>query len=72
MVNVAQLVEHQIVALVVVGSIPTIHPKVCRYLYDFRLHSYYSWAFTINEFCHLSFENYYWHRLGWPWPLKNI
>ena len=26
MVNVAQLVEHQIVALVVVGSIPTIHP----------------------------------------------
>ena len=28
MVNVAQLVEHQIVALVVVGSIPTIHPKM--------------------------------------------
>ncbi len=27
MVNVAQLVEHQIVALVAVGSIPTIHPK---------------------------------------------
>ncbi len=27
MVNVAQLVEHQIVALGVVGSIPTIHPK---------------------------------------------
>ena len=27
MVDVAQLVEHQIVALVVVGSIPTIHPK---------------------------------------------
>ncbi len=26
MVNVAQLVEHQVVALVVVGSIPTIHP----------------------------------------------
>lgn len=26
MVDVAQLVEHQIVALVVVGSIPTIHP----------------------------------------------
>ena len=26
MVNVAQLVEHQIVALGVVGSIPTIHP----------------------------------------------
>jgi hypothetical protein len=26
MVNVAQLVEHQIVALVAVGSIPTIHP----------------------------------------------
>ncbi len=27
MVDVAQLVEHQIVALVVVGSIPTIHPN---------------------------------------------
>jgi hypothetical protein len=27
MVNVAQSVEHQVVALVVVGSIPTIHPK---------------------------------------------
>ena len=26
MVNVAQLVEHQIVALGVVGSIPTVHP----------------------------------------------
>ena len=26
MVDVAQLVEHQIVALVAVGSIPTIHP----------------------------------------------
>ena len=26
MVDVAQLVEHQIVALVVVGSRPTIHP----------------------------------------------
>lgn len=26
MVNVAQLVEHQVVALRVVGSIPTIHP----------------------------------------------
>ena len=26
MVDVAQLVEHQIVALVVVGSTPTIHP----------------------------------------------
>ena len=25
--DVAQLVEHQIVALVVVGSIPTIHPR---------------------------------------------
>ncbi len=29
-VNVAQLVEHQIVALVVVGSIPTIHPIYSR------------------------------------------
>jgi hypothetical protein len=28
MVDVAQLVEHQIVALVVVGSIPTIHPRL--------------------------------------------
>jgi hypothetical protein len=28
MVDVAQLVEHQIVALVVVGSIPTIHPNL--------------------------------------------
>ncbi len=28
MVNVAQLVEHQVVALVVVGSIPTIHPNI--------------------------------------------
>ncbi len=28
MVNVAQLVEHQVVVLGVVGSIPTIHPKV--------------------------------------------
>ncbi len=28
MVDVAQLVEHQIVALVVVGSIPTIHPSL--------------------------------------------
>jgi hypothetical protein len=28
MVNVAQLVEHQIVALVAVGSIPTIHPMM--------------------------------------------
>ncbi len=28
MVDVAQLVEHQIVALRVVGSIPTIHPKI--------------------------------------------
>ena len=27
MVDVAQLVEHQIVALVVMGSIPIIHPK---------------------------------------------
>ena len=27
MVDVAQLVEHQIVALVAVGSNPTIHPK---------------------------------------------
>ena len=26
MVNVAQSVEHQVVALVVVGSIPTVHP----------------------------------------------
>jgi hypothetical protein len=26
MVNVAQLVEHQVVALRVVGSIPTVHP----------------------------------------------
>ena len=30
MVDVAQLVEHQIVALVVVGSIPTIHPSLRR------------------------------------------
>ncbi len=28
MVDVAQLVEHQIVALVAVGSNPTIHPSV--------------------------------------------
>jgi hypothetical protein len=28
MVDVAQSVEHQIVALVVVGSIPTIHPNI--------------------------------------------
>ena len=28
MVDVAQSVEHQIVALVVVGSIPTIHPRL--------------------------------------------
>ena len=28
MVNVAQMVEHQIVALVAVGSIPTIHPII--------------------------------------------
>ena len=28
MVNVAQMVERQTVALVAVGSIPTIHPKV--------------------------------------------
>lgn len=27
MVNVAQMVEHQIVALGAVGSIPTIHPN---------------------------------------------
>ena len=31
MVDVAQLVEHQIVALVVVGSIPTIHPILRSY-----------------------------------------
>ena len=30
MVNVAQLVEHQIVALVVVGSIPIIHPNLTK------------------------------------------
>ena len=30
MVNVAQLVEHQIVALVVVGSTPTIHPIILK------------------------------------------
>ena len=30
MVNVAQLVEHQVVALRVVGSIPTIHPILRR------------------------------------------
>ncbi len=30
MVNVAQLVEHQIVALVAVGSSPTIHPSKKR------------------------------------------
>lgn len=32
MVDVAQLVEHQIVALVAVGSIPTIHPINKRFL----------------------------------------
>jgi hypothetical protein len=32
MVNVAQPVEHQIVALGVVGSIPTIHPTRRRAL----------------------------------------
>ena len=37
MVDVAQLVEHQIVALVVVGSIPTIHPifnQTAKRLFD--------------------------------------
>lgn len=28
MVDVAQLVEHQIVALVVAGSSPVVHPKI--------------------------------------------
>lgn len=28
LVSVAQLVEHQVVVLVVVGSIPTTHPKI--------------------------------------------
>jgi hypothetical protein len=32
MVNVAQMVEHQIVALRVVGSIPTIHPKFLKFI----------------------------------------
>ena len=32
MVNIAQLVEHQIVALGAVGSNPTIHPK--KYLHQ--------------------------------------
>lgn len=32
MVNVAQMVEHQIVALVAVGSIPTIHPTNVLFL----------------------------------------
>jgi hypothetical protein len=36
MVNVAQLVEHQIVALVVVGSIPTVHPKNNQYALAYR------------------------------------
>lgn len=31
MVNVAQSVEHQVVALVVVGSIPTVHPILRGY-----------------------------------------
>ena len=30
MVNVAQLAERQIVALEVMGSIPTVHPKRAR------------------------------------------
>ena len=30
MVDVVQLVEHQIVALVVVGSTPIVHPMLCR------------------------------------------
>lgn len=36
-VNVAQLVEHQIVALVAVGSIPTIHPIKSVYQKALRL-----------------------------------
>jgi hypothetical protein len=37
MVDVAQLVEHQIVALVVVGSSPIVHPiySLCHPLYFF-------------------------------------
>ncbi len=37
MVDVAQLVEHQIVALVAVGSNPTIHPKYFRQYYCLNL-----------------------------------
>ena len=32
MVDVAQLVEHQVVVLRVVGSIPTIHPIIQNHL----------------------------------------
>ena len=36
MVDVAQLVERQIVALVVVGSIPIIHPSPVRKNYNWE------------------------------------
>ena len=39
MVDVAQLVEHRIVAPVVVGSIPIVHPTIGEEQVDKRPHS---------------------------------
>ena len=49
MVDVAQLVEHQIVALVAVGSNPTIHPKYFRQYYCLNL-KYCAMLYTTKEF----------------------
>ena len=53
MVNVAQLVEHQIVALGVVGSIPTIHPKI-EEENGFWHYFGYSWYFLTRQLYNLS------------------
>jgi hypothetical protein len=48
MVSVAQLVEHQVVVLRVVGSIPTAHPKIKNgmlIMISRLLHIYYDQAF---------------------------
>jgi hypothetical protein len=54
MVNVAQMVEHQIVALGAVGSIPTIHPNFFEIrIANGRLSQYHTayWNIKITAGC---------------------
>jgi hypothetical protein len=52
MVDVAQLVEHQIVALVVEGSIPSIHP-ILRSFHELRMAGHSFLRYHIGLLCKL-------------------